>query len=28
LVDNLLEYGDLSSANSASFQLGFNLILN
>jgi hypothetical protein len=28
LVDNLLEYGDLSSAYSASFQLGFNLILN
>ena len=28
LVDNLLEYGDLSSANSASFQLGFNLIFN
>jgi hypothetical protein len=28
LVDNLLEYGDLSSTNSASFQLGFNLIFN
>ncbi len=28
LVDNLLEYGDLSSTNSASFQLGINLFFN
>lgn len=28
LVDNILEFSNLSSANSISFQLGFNLIFN
>lgn len=28
LVDNLLEFSNLSAANSMSFQLGFNLIFN
>lgn len=28
MVDNILEYQNLSSANSISFQLGFNLIFN
>ena len=28
MLDNLLEYSNLSSANSLSLQVGFNIIIN